>query len=60
MDLQIKFIRKNRNLKQQDVASYLKMSLSNYNKKENGKVKFSLEEAKKMSRLFQTDIDNFF
>lgn len=58
--MQIKLIRKNRNLKQRDVAHYLKMSLSNYNKKENGKVKFTLDEVKRMSKLFKTDIENFF
>lgn len=58
--MQIKLIRKNRNLKQRDVAHYLKMSLSNYNKKENGKVKFTLDEVKRMSKLFKTDIEKFF
>ena len=58
--MQIKLIRKNRNLKQRAVAHYLKMSLSNYNKKENGKVKFTLDEVKRMSKLFKTDIEKFF
>ena len=58
--MQVKEIRKYRNLKQSDVAKFLGMSLPNYNKKENGNVRFSLEEAKKLSELFLVSIEKIF
>lgn len=58
--MQVKEIRKYRNLKQSDVAKFLGMSLPNYNKKENGNVRFSLEEAKKLSKLFLVSIEKIF
>jgi len=48
------------NLSQNDLAEKLNISLPSYRNKENGKSKFSLDEAKKISDIFQKSIMEIF
>ena len=58
--MKLKEIREKHGLMQEDVASVLGISPANYSKKESGKVKVSLDEAKKLSMLFGETIDVIF
>lgn len=49
--------RTNKNLTQQQVADYLNMDVSNYNRKEKGKQKILQNEWEKLSQLFEVPID---
>ena len=56
----LKSLRVKQGLKQQDVANYLGITVSVYNYKENGKRKFSIDEAIKLARLLKCDIEDIF
>lgn len=56
----VKEFRENQNMRQEDFASILSMSKVNYCKKENGKVKFSLNEAYLLSNHFGVPIETIF
>ena len=56
----LKTIRENLGYKQEDIAELIGVSLPNYCKKENGDVKVSLIEAKKISTKFNMSIDEIF
>ena len=56
----IRTLREQLGLKQEDIAEVLGVSLANYNKKENGTVKVSLIEAKKLSDFFGKNIEEIF
>ncbi|MDU1252905.1 MAG: helix-turn-helix transcriptional regulator [Peptostreptococcaceae bacterium] len=56
----LKSLRVKQGLKQQDVANYLGITVSAYNYKENGKRKFSIDEAIKLARLLKCDIEDIF
>jgi transcriptional regulator with XRE-family HTH domain len=43
-----------------DIAEHLGMSRCNYSKKELGLIRFSLEEAQKVSDFFGTNIETLF
>lgn len=58
--MNLKKIREELNIKQPEVAEMLGMSVPNYSKKENSEVKFSLDEAKKISLYFGKSIDEIF
>lgn len=45
---------------QQIVANYLNISVNTYNFKENGKYKFTLEEAHKLSIRYKKTIEDIF
>lgn len=46
--------------RQEDFAKIIGVSTVNYSKKENGMVKFSLDEAKKISLYFHKPIEEIF
>ena len=56
----VKELRRKNNIKLNEMAVLLEMSTANYSKKENGLVKFSLIEAKKISDLFHMQIEDIF
>ena len=53
-------IRKERKLKQADLASIINTSVVNYCKKENGNLNFSLSEAKLISDFLHMPIEKIF
>lgn len=56
----IKEFRQSLGLKQEDIAAIIQVSKVNYSKKENGKVKFSLNEAFLISNHFKKSIETIF
>lgn len=56
----IKAFRESTGKRQEDFARIIGVSAVNYSKKENGSVKFSLEEAKKISTYFNKPIEDIF
>ncbi len=56
----LKELREQSGLKQDEIAAMLGTSLPNYNKKENGEIKVSLIEAKKIADFFQMSIEEIF
>lgn len=60
MQRNLKACRQLKKMNQTDVANILNISLHSYCNKENGKVPFTLNEAKKLSNLFGFSIDEIF
>lgn len=58
--LAIRKFRESLGLKQEDFAEIIHVSKVNYSKKENGKVKFSLNEAFLISNHFKKPIETIF
>lgn len=56
----VRQLRKNKGLKQEDIAKIIGTSMVNYSKKENGIVRFSLIEAKLLSDFFSLPIEEIF
>ncbi|WP_039242479.1 helix-turn-helix transcriptional regulator [Clostridium botulinum] len=56
----LKALRELHCLTQTDVAEILGISLHSYCNKENGKLQFTLKEAKKLSDLFKLSIEEIF
>lgn len=56
----VKKLRNENNLKMSDMAELLQISVPNYQKKETGKVKFTLTEARKISIKFDKSIEEIF
>lgn len=56
----LRLMREQRNIKQEKIAGILGISLGNYNKKESGKIRFSLNEAKLIADFFDTTIEEIF
>lgn len=56
----IKTFRESMGLKQEDFAKIINVSTVNYSKKENGAVKFSLNEARLISEHFNKPIEVIF
>lgn len=56
----IKIFRESKGLKQEYFAELIGTSTVNYSKKENGQVKFSLHEAKKIAEHFKEPIEVIF
>ena len=56
----IRKFRESLGLKQEDFAEIIHVSKVNYSKKENGKVKFSLNEAFLISKHFKKPIEAIF
>lgn len=56
----LKSLRALKNLNQTEMAELMGLSIVSYNKKENGKVPFTVEEVKFMSEYFNEPIKNFF
>ncbi len=58
--LAIKNFRESLGMKQEEFAAIIHVSKVNYSKKENGKVKFSLNEAYQFSNHFNKPIEEIF
>ncbi len=56
----VKELRENAGLKQDFMAEMLGISSANYCKKENGAIKYSLPEAKKIADYFGRSIEEIF
>lgn len=56
----IRSLRSYKRLTQSEMAKILNLSIVSYNKKENGKVPFTLEEIKILSEYFKVPIESFF
>lgn len=56
----IRSLRSYKKLTQSEMAKILNISVVSYNKKENGKVPFTLKEIKTLSEYFKVPIENFF
>ena len=56
----LKSLRVRQGLKQKDVADILGIQTTSYNNKENGKRKFTVDEAIKLSKLFKCSIEDIF
>lgn len=56
----VKKLREDAGIKQDFMAELLGISVPNYSKKENGTIKWSLEEAKKIAEHFQKNIEEIF
>ena len=56
----IRRLREKRHLTQAEMADYLGMSLANYGKKENNQIRFSINEAKRLSDFFGLSIEQIF
>lgn len=56
----VKKFRESQGMKQEEFATIINVSTVNYCKKENGKVKFSLDEAFLISRHFSKPIESIF
>lgn len=56
----VKELREAAGKKQEEIALLLDISPANYCKKENGTIKFSLPEAKKLADFFHTTIEAIF
>jgi putative transcriptional regulator len=52
--------RRENQMKQKDVAKLLNINHITYQRKESGKVSFTLEEAFKLANLFNTSVDDLF
>lgn len=56
----VRKLREENGFKQEDIAEVLENSVSTYSKKENGKLRFSLEDAIKLSSFFNKPIEVIF
>lgn len=56
----LKELRESSGMRQDEIATIIGTSLANYNKKENGEVRVSLIEAKKIADLFHMTIEDIF
>lgn len=56
----LRSLRLEKGLRGEDMASLLKMSKANYSKKENGEVKFSINEAHAISEKLKLPIEQIF
>jgi len=60
MQKKIKILRAIKGVTQEEVANALGITLSTYCKKENGKRKFTLDEAYKLAQYFDCSIEGIF
>lgn len=60
VNYKLKSLRVERNLTQENISKYIGVHEATYNRKEQGINKFSLEEAKKISILFNLPIETIF
>ena len=56
----VKELRESANIKQECMAELIGVSSASYSKKENGQVKYNLEEAKKIADFFGKSIEAIF
>jgi putative transcriptional regulator len=60
MNRTLKALRKLNNMTQSEVAELLGINMHTYFNKETGKAPFTIDEAKKLSDLFEVSIDEIF
>lgn len=60
MKITVKAARVNAGISQKEAAKQLSISLTAYNRKENGRAKFYADELYKLAEMFGIDIDIFF
>jgi len=53
-------IRKAKKISQADIATFLKISQTQYQKRESGKIKISDEEWKRMAQLLEVEVEEIF
>jgi transcriptional regulator with XRE-family HTH domain len=53
-------VRKAKKISQTDVATYLKISQTQYQKRENGKIKISDLEWQRISKLLEVEVDEIY
>lgn len=53
-------IRKGKKISQTDIATYLKISQTQYQKRESGKLKITHEEWQRISKLLNVEVDEIF
>ncbi|WP_144281349.1 helix-turn-helix transcriptional regulator [Chryseobacterium echinoideorum] len=53
-------IRKAKKISQTNIATYLKISQTQYQKRESGKIKISDEEWKRIAQLLEVEVDEIF
>lgn len=56
----LRYLRKQNNISGEEIAKSLGLTKATYSKKENGLVKFSLDEAKVISTVFNKSIEEIF
>ena len=56
----LKIARKLRNISQTDIATYLKISQTQYQKREAGKIKLMFDEWKKIAKLIDVPVEDIF
>lgn len=60
MTRKLKVLRAMKEVKQEEVAEMLGITLTTYSKKENGKSDFTISEAKKLATFFDCTIEEIF
>lgn len=60
VNMELKYLRVKNGLTQEETAKILNMTTATYSRKENGIREFSINEAKKISDLFNTSIEEIF
>lgn len=60
MNVQVYVERKERRLRQSDVAKMLIMSEQSYRDRENGKRQFTIREGKRLAKYYGTTLDQLF
>ena len=60
MTKKLKILRAMKEVKQEEVAEMLGITLATYSKKENGKSDFTITEAKKLASFFDCTIEEIF
>lgn len=60
VNYELKALRARKNISQQQMANSLHMTVSTYNRKENGVRNFTIDEAKLLAGFFKTSIEQIF
>lgn len=60
VNLELKSLRVKHGLSQKDTAKLLGITVATYNRKENGNRRFTVDEAIKLSKIFNTSIEEIF
>lgn len=60
VNYELKALRARKNISQQEMANLLRMTVSTYNRKENGVRNFTIDEAKLLAGFFKTSIEQIF
>lgn len=56
----VKFIRESQRVSQEHVAYQLGISQSQYSRRENGEIKFIVDEISELAKILETSISNLF